>query len=77
MWRKDLDPYVNVHDALTSSFLPIIIALPSQAVSIHVTVYLPTSGKNNEFVLELAALDECLETLFSKYPAADLYLRGD
>ena len=52
LWRKWLDPYVNIHPVKTSSFLPLVLQLPGTKTSVHIGLYLPTSGKEEEFVSE-------------------------
>ena len=61
MWRKMLDPYVTVHPTQTSSFLPIVLDIPGKMTMIHVAVYLPTAGKESEFLSELADLNLTIE----------------
>ena len=77
LWRKWLDPFVTVLKLVSPSFIPILIKLPNYQTSIHVAIYLPTHGKDTEFISALADLGNCLEELYSTYPGAALYIRGD
>ena len=77
LWKKWLDPYIKVHAAPSSSFTPVILKLPNYQTSIHIGVYLPTHGKDTQFVSDLADLRICLEELCEAYPDALLFIRGD
>ena len=63
MWRKWLEPYIHVHPVQTSAILPLVLQLPGTKTSVHIGIYLPTSGKDYEFVSELAYLNNCLDEL--------------
>ena len=77
IWRRSLDPYVTIHPVTSSSFTPLILSLPYHQKSIHICIYLPTHGKDDEFVAELAELKTCIDELVNKHPGAALYIRGD
>ena len=77
LWRKHLDPYVSVIELKSPSFTPFILKLPNFEISIHIAIYLPTHGKDVEFMADLADLGICIEELHETYPAAPLYVRGD
>ena len=77
LWRTCHDPYISLHPVSTPAILPLIFSPPSNPVSIHVCVYLPTHGQDTQFVAELSTLSACLLQLLEKYPAAPIYLRGD
>ena len=77
LWRKWLDPYITVCQVSTSSFLPIILRLPGARTSIHVTLYLPTHGKDTDYVSELANLTNCINDLCSNNDNPVIYIRGD
>ena len=63
LWLKELDPYIEVINTKNTAFLPIILNMPGLRVSIHVSIYLPTHGKDSEFVADLADLRNCLDEL--------------
>ena len=77
LWKRCLDPFISVHHVSTSSFTPLILALPNLKISIHIGVYLPTHGKDLEFISELAELKVCIDDLTDNYPEAVLFVRGD
>ena len=77
MWKKELDPYVTVHISESASYLPIVIDIPGWTPMIHCGVYLPTAGKETEFLTELVSLRNCIEELQTKFPTAAVFIRGD
>ena len=77
LWKNELDPFVKVHEVKTPSFLPIVFSPPNLPLTIHVAVYLPTMGKESEFLDQLSALDICIDNLRELYGDVEIYLRGD
>ena len=77
VWKKEFDAHITVHPVTTSSFLPIIFSPPGAPVSIHIALYLPTSGKENEFIEQICLLRLTVEELLDKYPNCLIFLRGD
>ena len=76
-WRNNLDPFIAVYPVSSTSYLPIILSLPGAPVSIHIAIYLPTSGQDLEFSEQITSLRVTLEDLKEKYPNCTIYLRGD
>ena len=77
MWQKELDPYVTVHISDCSSYLPIVIDIPGQRTMIHVAAYMPTAGKEFEYIDDLAKMRVAIEELKTKFPSAAVFVRGD
>lgn len=78
MWRKSLNPFVTVKKVVDSTaILPLVLCLPNIPTSIHVALYLPTAGREAEFLRELANLRVTIDELILQYPEAPLFLRGD
>ena len=77
IWLKELDPYVEVITNTSTAFLPIILKMPGLKTSIHVSIYLPTHGKDSEFVSDVADLRNCLDDLTRIHADAVIYIRGD
>ena len=48
LWKSKFDPYVTSLPSVTSSFMTIIFAPKYATPSIHITVYLPTSGREDD-----------------------------
>ena len=57
MWKIEHDPYVSVIPSEFSSYLPILFSAPGCPISVHIAVYLPTHGKDNEFLEEISKLN--------------------
>ena len=76
MWRVKLDPFIKVLPTNSSSALPILLTIPGVTTSAHIALYLPTSGREAEFVSALADLEACIEQIKEDY-ACPIYLRGD
>ena len=77
MWREELDPYITIIPCSSSSFLPAVLALPNYQVSAHIALYMPTAGKEDEFLDQMSQLNVCLELINDKYPDCQIFLRGD
>ena len=77
IWRKWLDPFIKVHPVQSSALLPLVLQLPGAKTSVHVGIYLPTSGKDYEFISELANLNICLDELNDMYDNPVIFIRGD
>ena len=52
-------------------------APPGLAPSAHIGVYLPTSGREPEFLSALTALAMVLASLVENHPSVPIYIRGD
>ena len=77
LWKVCHDPSIRIHPVSSPSILPIIFSPPNCPTSIHISVYLPTHGKDSKFVEELASLVVCIEELLDRHPQAPIFLRGD
>ena len=77
LWKLHLDPFISVCPVTSSSFLPITFQPPGSPLSIHICVYLPTLGQENQFIEEIAQLTITVDELLEKHPGAPVFLRGD
>ena len=77
LWKSSLDQFVTVLPKVSASFLAILFHPPGSPPSIHVSLYLPTSGKETQFIEELSKLRIYLEDLLEDHPDYLVYLRGD
>ena len=73
MWKKSLDKYVTIHEVQSSRILPIIIDQPGYQPSVHINIYLPTAGREDEFVEELSVLENVVDDILEKHPNALTY----
>ena len=76
MWRSKLDPYVKILTTSSPSSLPILLSVPGLETTAHIAIYLPTSGKESEFITALAALETTV-TMISEDYSCPIYIRGD
>ena len=76
MWKTELDPYVVPLPTTSPSFLPILLKIPGYVPSIHISLYLPTSGRDPDFVSALSQLDNFIEEVSSSHHCP-IYIRGD
>ena len=74
MWANHLDPHVTIHPTTTSSVTALVLQLPGYQVTSHVAIYLPTSGKDHDFISELTNLRICLAELSEMFPRSIIYV---
>ena len=77
LWKKALDKFVTVLPLCTPSFLPVLLQPPKCLPSIHIAMYLPTSGKEKEFIEEATKLSNFLDETIEKHPGCPIFIRGD
>ena len=77
LWKRCLNPYITALPPKSSSFLGLLFQPPCCPPSLHVSIYLPTSGKESEFVREITMLRELLEEVTDASKADLIYIRGD
>ena len=77
MWRKWLDPYITILPTESSAFLPLLLDLPGARPSVHLAIYLPTHGKDAEFISELASIKNCIDDVLRDHNDPVIFIRGD
>ena len=77
LWKKRIDPYVTVVPSSTSSIHSMVFSPPGLVPAIILCIYLPTAGKDLEYVEEIAKVNESILELVVKYPDAKILIRGD
>ena len=76
MWECKLDPYIRILPTTTSAVLPLLLSPPGLMPTAHITVYLPTAGRDSEFLSDIAALDAIVSEILEDY-SCPIYIRGD
>ena len=71
LWLKELDPFVEVIKTKSTALLPVLFKMPGLKITLHVTLYMPTHGKDSEFVSDLAELRNCLDEFISSFSDDD------
>ena len=67
MWRSELDPHIKVLPSTSPAVLPIILSIPGLAVTAHIAIYLPTSGREAEFVTAISDLEAVIEHIKEEF----------
>ena len=77
LWHSALDPFITILPTISPAVLPLLLSIPGISPSIHVGIYLPTSGRDEHFVVALAALTAVLESVSDDHHGVPVYVRGD
>ena len=77
LWAVHLDPFTTIYTPKSSSHTAIILQIPGYQTNIHVCIYLPTSGREQDFVTELSNLQSTLTDLSELYQNCAIFVRGD
>ena len=77
LWHSALDPFITILPTTSPAVLPLLLSIPGLSPSIHVGIYLPTSGRDEHFVVALAALTAVLESVLEDHHDVPVYVRGD
>ena len=77
MWKTELTEYVTIQPVKSTSFLPIIFSPPGSPVTVHIALYLPTAGRDIDYVDQITKLDNCIADLKAKHEDCVVFIRGD
>ena len=77
LWKAELDPFISILPSETSRISAILLDLPEHQTTVHINVYLPTSGKEAEFISTLGTLQVVIEDAKEAHPTALIYVKGD
>ena len=77
LWKRSFDPYITPLPSNSSAILPLLLKLPESKVSVHIAIYLPTHGKDVEFLEELSNLQLCIDDIRSSHNDPVIFVRGD
>ena len=77
MWHSALDPFVSLLPTSSPAVLPLLLSIPGLSKSVHIVVYLPTSGRDEDFVIALASLTAVLDSLLEDHLGVPVFIRGD
>ena len=77
LWKRSLDKYISVFPVSTPSFLPVIFSPPGSPVSAHFSLYLPTAGRETDFLDQISQLSLSIDMIQEKYNDCLLFIRGD
>ena len=77
LWKASLSPFVTVLPSESSCYQSVLLKLPNSIPSVHTVLYLPTSGKEQQYMSSLVELEAHVTEIRSKFPCAAHFLRGD
>ena len=77
LWKKALDKFITTVPATSPGFLPIIFSPPDSPPSVHLGIYLPTAGKEAEFLDIAIELSNCVAELTERFEDCLVFIRGD
>ena len=78
MWPATLDPYITILPTSSPALLPCMVKLPGCVTSYHIGIYMPTAGKDDDFVNVLSSLDLLLTDIYEKHDGKyPIFIRGD
>ena len=77
LWKEEHDAYISVHHVPTTAFLPVIYTFPGAPISVHIALYLPTSGLESQFIDQVTLLKATISEIMDKYQECLIFLRGD
>ena len=77
LWKDELDSFITVLPTFSSRITPIVLDCPGYQTTVHINIYLPTAGRDSDFIEALATLQATIDDANEKYPTALVYLKGD
>lgn len=77
LWHNSIDPFVTPQPSPTSAISVIALNVPGCRTSIHLAIYMPTSGKDSEFINEITNLRNLIDEINDKYDNPLIFIRGD
>ena len=58
LWHSSLSPYLKVLPTTSSSFFSVLISVPGHLPALHTAVYLPTAGRDGDWLVSVVELEE-------------------
>ena len=77
MWHVSLSPYITALPSSSSCYQSILLKMPGSVSSIHTALYLPTAGKEEQYMSALVELEAHLNEINEKFPDMVHFVRGD
>ena len=77
MWNPSLSPFLKILPTSSPSFISVLLTPPGVLPSVHTAVYLPTAGKDGEWLTTLIDLEQHVILNAEKYGNPATFLRGD
>ena len=77
MWKVELDHLVTILPSETSRITTLFFDPPDTLTTFHINIYLPTSGKDAQYINTLATLQATIYDVSTQYPDTLMYVKGD
>ena len=77
LWKRSLDPYIKILNVNSSSFNVLLINIPGYPATANNNIYLPTAGRDSDYVSKLSKLENVLDEIWDKHEDPIVILRGD
>ena len=78
MWHTSLSPFIKVIETNSPSFVSVLFSPPGCLPSLHTGVYLPTAGRDGDWLAALIELEKHIGEVSDQHNGAlAIYLRGD
>ena len=77
LWKAELDPFITVLPSQSSRISTVVLDPPGIQTTVHINIYLPTSGRDSDFIDTLATLQATIDDVGDQYPSALIYVKGD
>ena len=77
LWHKSLSPFLKVLPTCSPSFVSVLLSPPGILPSLHTAVYLPTAGKDGDWLATIMYLESHFVENVERYGDVAVYLRGD
>ena len=77
MWHFSLSPHLEVQPTTSPSCVSVLLSPPGILPSLHTAVYLPTAGRDGEWLAALVELEQHVQDSIEKQGPLAVFLRGD
>lgn len=77
MVNKSIDSFVTLLPPPSSAITPILLQIPGLQTSVHISLYLPTSSQEHEFISQISNLRHLIENVIDTYDNPLVFIRGD
>ena len=77
LYKHSLEPFIREIGIESSRILPLYLCVPGYPRSAHFAIYLPTSGKDAEYIECLAKLKTSIADVIEDSSDTLVYIRGD
>ena len=77
LWKRSLDPFIKVLNVNSQSINVILMNIPGYPTTVHINIYLPTAGRDADYISELSKLENIFEEINDEFNEPIVVIRGD